>query len=116
MDFLKLSGQTVVVFGVANKKSVAWHIGKTLESQGTKVIYVVRSEARKESTAKLLADRPVYVCDVEFEDQIEAVRDRIAEDHPEKLAGLVHSIAFATVQVNDKRAATLPSTLATPVR
>ena len=95
MDFLKLSGQTVVVFGVANKKSVAWHIGKTLESQGTKVIYVVRSEARKESTAKLLADRPVYVCDVEFEDQIEAVRDRIAEDHPEKLAGLVHSIAFA---------------------
>lgn len=95
MDFLKLSGQTVVIFGVANKKSVAWHIGKTLESHGTKVIYVVRSETRKESTAKLLAERPVYVCDVEFEEQIEAVRDQIAKDHPEPLAGLVHSIAFA---------------------
>ena len=58
MDFLQLSGKPVVVFGVANKKSVAWHIGKTLESHGAKVIYVVRSEARKESTAKLLGDRP----------------------------------------------------------
>ena len=46
MDFLQLSGKSVVVFGVANKKSVAWHIGKTLESHGAKVIYVVRSEAR----------------------------------------------------------------------
>ncbi len=95
MDFLKLAGKSVVVFGVANKKSVAWHIGKTLEQHGTKVIYVVRSEARRESTAKLLADRPVYVCDVEFEDQIVAVRDQIKAEHPESLAGLVHSIAFA---------------------
>ena len=95
MDFLQLSGKSVVVFGVANKKSVAWHIGKTLESHGAKVIYVVRSEARKESTAKLLADRPVYVCDVEFEEQIDAVRDQIAKDHPDPLVGLVHSIAFA---------------------
>ena len=80
MDFLKLKDQSVVVFGVANKKSVAWHIGKTLEAHGAKVIYVVRSEARRESTARLLADRPVYVCDVEFEEQIEAVRDQIAKD------------------------------------
>jgi len=95
MDFLKLAEKSVVVFGVANKKSVAWHIGKTLEEHGAKVIYVVRSEARRESTAKMMADRPVYVCDVEFEDQIEAVRDQIAADHPQPIAGLVHSIAFA---------------------
>ena len=99
MDFLQLSGKSVVVFGVANKKSVAWHIGKTLESHGAKVIYVVRSEARKESTAKLLADRPVYVCDVEFEDQIDAVRDEIAKDHPEPLVGLVHSIALSLIHI-----------------
>lgn len=95
MDFLKLSGKSILVFGVANKKSVAWHIGKTLEEHGAKVIYVVRSETRRESTARLLAGRPVYVCDVEFEEQIEAVRDQIAAEHPEPLAGLVHSIAFA---------------------
>lgn len=93
-DFLQLSGKTIVVFGVANKKSVAWFIAKTLEENGANVVYVVRSEARKESTAKLLADRPVYVCDVEFQEQIDAVAKSIEKDHG-KIDGLVHSIAFA---------------------
>ncbi|MDA8563760.1 SDR family oxidoreductase [Mariniblastus sp.] len=94
MDFLKLSDKTIVVFGVANKKSVAWHIGMTLEEAGAKVVYVVRSPQRLESLQRLMADREVYVCDVEFEDQIEAVRDQIAAKHPQ-IDGLVHSIAFA---------------------
>ena len=94
MDFLQLSGKTIVVFGVANKKSVAWHIGKTLEDHGAKVVYVVRSESRKESLTKLMGDRNVYICDVEFEDQIETVRQQIAAEHP-RIDGLVHSIAFA---------------------
>jgi enoyl-[acyl-carrier protein] reductase I len=94
MDFLQLSGKTIVVFGVANKKSIAWHIGKTLEEHGCRVLYVVRSEARKESLAKLMGDREVFVCDVEFPEQIEAVRDHIGSKGIQ-LAGLVHSIAFA---------------------
>lgn len=94
MDFLQLAGKTVVVFGVANRKSVAWHIARTLEEFGTHVVYVVRSEQRRESLARLLDGREVHVCDVEYEEQIEAVRDSIAENHSE-LAGLVHSIAFA---------------------
>ncbi len=94
MDFLKLTGKTIFVFGVANKKSVAWHIGKTLEEHGAKVVYVVRSDQRKESLSKLMADRDVYVCDVEFEDQIESVRQQIAAKHS-TIDGLVHSIAFA---------------------
>jgi enoyl-[acyl-carrier protein] reductase I len=94
MDFLQLSGKTIVVFGVANKKSVAWHIGKTLEEVGATVVYVVRSPERRETVAKLMGDRPCYVCDVEFDEQIQKVRDEIAADHPE-IHGLVHSIAFA---------------------
>lgn len=94
MDFLQLAGRTVVVFGVANKKSVAWHIGKTLEEVGAKVVYVVRSEQRKASLSKLLGDRECHVCDVEFPEQIDAVRDAIGASHPE-IDGLVHSIAFA---------------------
>ena len=65
MDFLQLTGKTIVVAGVANKRSVAWQIAKLLEEAGATVIYVVRSEARKESLAKLLADRTVLICDVE---------------------------------------------------
>ncbi|MEL7498264.1 MAG: SDR family oxidoreductase [Planctomycetota bacterium] len=94
MDFLQLAGKTIVVFGVANKKSVAWHIGKTLEEAGATVVYVVRSLARKESLNKLMGDRPCFICDVEFEEQIEAVRDQIRSAYP-TIDGLVHSIAFA---------------------
>lgn len=94
MDFLQLSGKTIVVFGVANKKSVAWHIGKTIEEAGAKVVYVVRSQSRAESLIKLMGDREIHVCDVEFDEQIESVRAQIAKDHP-VIDGLVHSIAFA---------------------
>ncbi len=94
MDFLKLAGKTILVFGVANKKSIAWHIGKTLEEAGAQVVYVVRSVERHETVKKLMGDRPCFICDVEFEDQIERVRDEIAETYPE-IDGLVHSIAFA---------------------
>ncbi len=94
MDFFGLSGKTVLVFGVANKKSVAWHVAKTLEEVGAKVVYVVRSEERKHSLAKLLTDREVHVCDVEFEEQIARLREGLAaKGH--KFAGLLHSIAFA---------------------
>ena len=94
MDFLKLADKTIVVFGVANKKSVAWHIGKTLEEAGAKVVYVVRSPQRLETVKKLMGEREVHVCDVEFEDQIESVVADITTKHP-VIDGLVHSIAFA---------------------
>ncbi len=94
MDFLQLAEKTIIVFGVANKKSVAWHIGKTLEEAGTTVVYVVRSPERQESLTKLIGDRPCFICDVEFDDQINRVRDEIAAQHSE-VHGLVHSIAFA---------------------
>lgn len=94
MDFLQVADKKFVVFGVANKKSVAWHIGRTLEEAGAQVIYVVRSPQRRESTARLLADRPVYVCDVEDESQIQSVAMQIKAEHG-LLDGLVHSIAFA---------------------
>ena len=94
MDFLQVEGKTFVVFGVANKKSVAWHIGQTLEAARATVVYVVRSPERRESLLKLMGERPVFVCDVEFEDQIASVRDQIGQSF-EQVHGLVHSIAFA---------------------
>ena len=94
MDFLNLSGKTVLVFGVANRKSVAFHTGRVLSEVGAEVVYVVRSEARRESVRKLVGDAPIVVCDVEHQDQIDRLRDEVARAHPQ-LHGLVHSIAFA---------------------
>ena len=97
-DFLGLAGKTIVVFGVANRKSVAFHVGKTLHEAGAHVIFVVRSEERRSSVDKLLrkfmAEPEIYVCDVEFEEQITAVRDAIAAQHAQ-VHGILHSIAFA---------------------
>ncbi len=80
--------------GVANRKSVAWSIARTLEQEGAKVIYSVRSQARLESLQKLLGDRTAYICDVEFPEQIETLARQVGEVH-EPLDGIVHSIAFA---------------------
>ena len=92
-NFLQLEGRRIVVFGVANRKSVAYHIGKTLEEAGAQVVYIVRSEARKESTAKLLGDSDVFVCDVEDQAQIDQLAAQIAQRH-DAIHGVVHSIAF----------------------
>lgn len=94
MNWLKLQDRTVVVTGVANKKSVAWHVGRGLEECGARVVYVVRSEERREQVAKLMADREVYVCDVEHQEQIDRLREDLTARHDE-IHGLVHSIAFA---------------------
>jgi enoyl-[acyl-carrier protein] reductase I len=94
-DFLQLSGKTVLVFGVANRKSVAWAIAKSLEEQGTKVLYSVRSEARKKSLETLLAGKPTFICDVEREGAVAKLADEIAAAGHAPLHGIVHSIAFA---------------------
>ena len=94
MDFLRLSDKTFLVFGVANRKSVAFHVGRVLTEAGAKVVYAVRSPARRESVAKLLPDAEIYACDVEREEEISRLRDEVAAKHP-TLDGLVHSIAFA---------------------
>ncbi|MCA8980080.1 MAG: SDR family oxidoreductase [Planctomycetes bacterium] len=94
MNWLNLQDRTVIVTGVANKKSVAWHVGRGLEEAGARVVYVVRSEERRQQVAKLLADREVHVCDVEHQDQIDRLREDLAANH-DRVHGLVHSIAFA---------------------
>ena len=94
-DFLQVSGKSFLVMGVANKKSVAWFIAKTLEEQGARVVYAVRSEARKKSLEALLADRPVLVCDVEEEGAATRLAAEIAAGGFAPLHGVVHSIAFA---------------------
>ena len=95
MDFLGLREKTIVVFGVANRRSVAYHVSRILEDAGATAVYVVRNEGRRESVRRLLGENAkIHVCDVEHHEQIEAVRDAIATNHA-RIDGLLHSIAFA---------------------
>ena len=94
-DFLQLEGKTILVFGVANRKSVAWFIAKSLEEQGARVLYSVRSEARRKSLETQLAGNPIFVCDVEKEGAADKLAAEIAAAGHMPLHGIVHSIAFA---------------------
>jgi len=94
MDFLQLAGKSILIFGVANRKSVAWHISRVLTEAGAKCVYVVQNDEVRRNTAKLLGDAEAYLCDVQHDDQIANLREQLAS-RGEKFHGLVHSIAFA---------------------
>lgn len=93
MEFFNFSGKTILVMGVANKKSIAWAVAQSLEQLGAKVIYSVRSEARKASVEKWLVGREIYVCDVENAEEITCLSQKINCKYPQ-IDGIVHSIAF----------------------
>jgi len=93
-DFLQLADKEILVFGVANRKSVAWHVAGVLAAAGARCTFVVQNEVLAAAVAKLAPDRPVLVCDVEHDDQVQRLRDQLAA-RGVRFAGLLHSIAAA---------------------
>jgi enoyl-[acyl-carrier protein] reductase I len=89
----------VLVAGLANRKSVAWHVGKRLEEAGARAIHSVHTQKRRVDVLKLLADgqgaADVLVCDVEKQTEIDALAAELSR-RGVALDGLVHSIAFAS--------------------
>ncbi len=94
MDFLGLENKTFLVFGVANKKSVACFVGQVLREQGARAVFVVQNAEKKESVSRLFPGADIYVCDVEREGDIDRLAGEVAQKHP-LIHGIVHSIAFA---------------------
>jgi len=94
MDFLGIADKTFIIFGVANKKSVAYAISQVLTEAGAKVVYVVQSLEIKDSVSKILPGADIYLCDAEQESQITNLAEDISKKYP-RLHGIVHSIAFA---------------------
>jgi enoyl-[acyl-carrier protein] reductase I len=93
-DFLQLAGKRILVMGVANRKSVAWHVSRVLVEAGAEVVYAVRNDARREQVQKLVGEAAVFTCDVEFEDQIANLAAELSKRY-DRLDGFLHSIAFA---------------------
>jgi enoyl-[acyl-carrier protein] reductase I len=97
MEFLDVAGKTFLIFGVANKKSVAFSVGEILLQANANVIYSVRSQERKESVSRILPGADVFICDVEREQQIEKLAADVSKSYP-RIHGIVHSIAFANYE------------------
>lgn len=100
MAFLQLSGKRLLIFGVANKKSVAYQIVKMLLEENATVDLVVQNETIAEKVQKLFPEQKIFTCNVEEEKDILRLRGEVADYLDEnhggaRYDGLVHSIAFA---------------------
>jgi enoyl-[acyl-carrier protein] reductase I len=93
MDFLQLAGKKILIFGVANRRSVAYHISRVLVEAGAECVYVVRDEAVRRGVSKLLGNAETYLCDVEDEGQIARLEREVGRHG--RFHGVVHSLAFA---------------------
>ena len=93
-----LEGQTAVVFGVANKRSIAWAIAQAWAAEGAKLIFNYQGERIKENVEELVAefgaDTPVYPCDVTHDDEIAEFFKNV-RGHTDRLDLMLHSVAYA---------------------
>ena len=93
-----LAGKLGIVFGVANKRSIAWAIAQAWHSAGAKLAFTYQGERLKENVEELVgafgADTLILPCDVTRDDEITAVFKAAGEKFG-KLHLLLHSVAFA---------------------
>src|SRR5580692_4277902 len=93
-----LDGKTGIVFGVANKRSIAWAIAQAWAREGAKLAFTYQGERVKENVAELAGtfgtDVLILPCDVTRDEDIAHVFKTVGEKFG-KLNLLLHSVAFA---------------------
>jgi enoyl-[acyl-carrier protein] reductase I len=93
-----LAGKFGIVFGVANKRSIAWAIAQAWSQAGARLAFTYQGERLKENVEELAgafgADTLILPCDVTRDEEIAAVFKTISEKFG-KLHLLLHSVAFA---------------------
>ena len=93
-----LAGKFGIVFGVANKRSIAWAIAQALHKAGAKLAFTYQGERLKENVEELAgtfgSDALILPCDVTKDPEIERVFKTVGEKFG-KLHLLLHSVAFA---------------------
>ncbi len=94
---LNLEGRVAVVFGIANKRSIAYAIAQKLHEAGCTLAIGYQNERLKseaESLMELLPGSDIFECDVSQDTSVDAVFVALKERYG-KLDVLVHSVAFA---------------------
>jgi enoyl-[acyl-carrier protein] reductase I len=93
-----LAGKLGIVFGVANKRSIAWAIAQAWHKAGAKLAFTYQGERLKENVEELAgtfgADTLILPCDVTRDEEIANVFKTVTEKFG-KLHLLLHSVAFA---------------------
>ena len=93
-----LEGKTGIVFGVANKRSIAWAIAQAWAREGAKLAFTYQGERLRENVEELAAtfgpDTLILPCDVTRDEDIAAVFKTVGEKLG-RLDLLLHSVAYA---------------------
>jgi enoyl-[acyl-carrier protein] reductase I len=97
---IDLKGKVAVVFGLANKRSIAYGVAQKLAEAGATLVLSYQSERLRQEAEELLEDLGqtatgrAFQCDVAKDEEIDALFNQIATVFP-KIDILVHSVAFA---------------------
>jgi enoyl-[acyl-carrier protein] reductase I len=89
--------KTAVIFGLANKRSIAWAIAQKLHEAGWRLAITYQNERLEQEAKDLITDLPGsagFMCDVASDEQIAKLFDELKAKYG-TLQGLVHSVAFA---------------------
>jgi enoyl-[acyl-carrier protein] reductase I len=98
MSSKPLEGKVGVVFGVANKRSIAWAIAQAWSAAGAKLIFNYQGERLKDNVEDLVStfgsDVPLYGCDVTSDAEISQFFQHVRND-TDRIDLMLHSVAFA---------------------
>jgi enoyl-[acyl-carrier protein] reductase I len=93
-----LAGKNGIVFGVANKRSIAWAIAQAWHEAGARLAFTYQGERLKENVEELAGtfgkETPLYPCDVTRDEDIARTFEQVTRDFG-KLHVVLHSVAFA---------------------
>ena len=94
---IDLTGKTAVIFGLANKRSIAWGVAQKLHQAGATLAICYQNERMKLEAEGLIAELPGasgFQCDVSNDDEIETLFAQLKDKYG-KLDAVVHAVAFA---------------------
>src|SRR6202045_4513605 len=95
-----LHGRTAVVFGVANKRSIAWSIAQGLHAAGMKLAITYQNDRMELEAKDLILSLPgaeAFMCDVSKDEEIAQLFEKLKARYG-KLHTVVHSVAYAPAE------------------
>ena len=96
-----LEGRVAVIFGLANKRSIAWAIAQKLHQEGAEIAITYQNERLRLEAEDMIQSLPGatgFQCDVSKDEEIAEVFRQIGERYHGKIHTLVHSVAYAPAE------------------
>lgn len=94
-----MEGKRVLISGVRNRWSIAWHTALSLHAAGAELAFSVLGDREESGLKKLLQDvdftGPIFHCDATNAEQVEKLMASVGEHFGGTLDGFLHGIAFA---------------------